>query len=382
MGYFRTICYLVIIAALVCSCIEPYGLPENKSTATYLVVDGFLDSGIGEVQVRLTRSRALSEGGALQIETNAVIKLEEMNGNMYTLVESANGVYSLTDLSVDPAKNYRLAIQTLDGKTYASSFVDVAQTPAIDSVTWLPSPDGVSFRVNTHNDDPQSFRYYLWRYDETWEYTSREYSAYKYEGDTALPREADEILYTCWSSNGSTDILVKSTDRLSANIVSQFQINKIPAGDRRLGVKYSLLVKQVCLDKESYEFWSKLEQTTENVGGLFDPQPGQVLGNIVCVSDPTEPALGIFHAANVTEKRFFLSYGELPDYLADINKPPICEIDTILVDVLPDFPSSGNLLLNQLRERISVIGYTYTAASCADCRFEGGTITKPLFWED
>jgi hypothetical protein len=41
----------------------------------------------------------------------------------------------------------------------------------------------------------------------------------------------------------------------------------------------------------------------------------------------------------------------------------------------------GNLLIDGIIDGMgNIIGYTMATASCADCRFRGGTTTKPDFW--
>lgn len=377
----RSFIYFLFVTIIVTACIEPYRLPEGTSESSYLVVDGFLDSGTGKAQVKLSRSRGLSETGDFEREENAIVRIEDQDGGSQILSESDKGLYSGLSLIIDPSKKYRLTVQAANGKTYASTFVQIVQTPPIDSVTWVPTQDGVKFMVNTHNDSPTGSKYYMWRFDETWEYNARHYSAYKFESGEPIARTQSELLYTCWSTNSSTDILVKSTERLNQNIVSQFPVNFIPVADRRLGIKYSILVQQVGLSKEAYEFWSKLEQTTENVGGLFDPQPGQVLGNLECISDPKELVLGIFHAGNTVEQRLFLEFRDLPDHLQLYGSRPYCLVDSIAVDEIENFQYGGNLLLGAITEGITVIGYTYTSMPCADCRYEGGKLDKPAFWE-
>lgn len=379
----RSSIYFLFVTIIATACIEPYRLPEGTTESSFLVVDGFLDSGTGQAQVKLTRSRGLSETGGFKHEEDAIVRIEDQDGGSQLLSESEKGLYTGTSLAIEPSKKYRLTVQIENGKKYASTFVQIIQTPPIDSVTWMPTADGVKFMVNTHNDSPVGTKYYMWRFDETWEYNASQYSAFKFDAGAgeAIARKDDELLYTCWDTNASTDILVKSTERLNQNIVSQFPVNFIPVADRRLGIKYSILVRQLGLSKEAYEFWSKLEQTTENVGGLFDPQPGQVLGNLECVSDPQELVLGIFHAGNTVEQRLFLEFRDLPDYLQIYGARPYCLIDSIAVEEIENFQYGGNLLLAALTQGITVIGYTYTSMPCADCRYEGGKLNKPAFWE-
>jgi len=93
-------------------------------------------------------------------------------------------------------------------------------------------------------------------------------------------RTVDDYIFYCWNENPSTEILITSTDRLSENRVSRFPITVIPAGSRKISMLYSIQVSQRAISEEEYTFLKQLKQTTESIGGLFDPQPSQVPGNI------------------------------------------------------------------------------------------------------
>lgn len=372
---------VILFLFVLISCIEPYNLPEGKNSSNFLVVDGFMDAENGKVTVRLTRSKPLGDDTEIQKETDALVQLEEEGGSTIVLNETGNGSYIYNGLSVDYNKKYRVVIKTNDNKKYASSFVPVLQTSPIDSITWSPSQDGIFIEANTHGNETDS-RYYMWNFEETWEYKANHYSSYKFITDDSISyRTMDDLIYTCYNEAASTSILVKSTDRLSSNLVRDFRIHFVPVGSIKLNYKYSVLVKQVSLSREAFDFWSKLSQTTENVGSLFDPQPGQVYGNMVGVTDINEPVLGIFSAGNVTQKRIFIKFNDLPEDLQIWNRGSrYCELDSVLLGDIGSFDRSSNLLVSSITQGIAVIGYTYTTKGCADCRVDGGTLIKPSFW--
>lgn len=144
-------------------------------------------------------------------------------------------------------------------------------------------------------------------------------------------------------------------------------------------VRYSILVKQRALTKEAYTYYDKLKKTTENLGGLFDPQPGQVTGNIKNLSNPGEVVLGYFSGGSEVSERIFIKVNELPLNIRHYQQEGNCYQDTVLVEQLVGL-SGGYNLINGVYEQITLVGYTFSSQGCTDCRKMGGTLTKPDFW--
>jgi hypothetical protein len=104
---------------------------------------------------------------------------------------------------------------------------------------------------------------------------------------------------------------------------------------------------------------------------LFDPQPSQVTGNVRNIADPKELVFGYFSAAQEQEKRIFIRerIGSYPRCIAP---------DTL--DGKEALEGSGVLLYYY--QGLPKSGYLSTSESCADCRSQGGTTTKPAFWDN
>ncbi len=118
-----------------------------------------------------------------------------------------------------------------------------------------------------------------------------------------------------------------------------------------------------------------LEKTTENLGGLFDPLPAQVIGNMFSEDHPAEPVMGYFSGGTVDEKRMFIVLAELPDYLK-FYTPLVkgCEITVLSVQNI------ANTIGDKVLLDVFGSGFTVTTPECGDCRAQGGVITQPDFW--
>jgi hypothetical protein len=364
--------YTATMIAMVVGCLESYQ-PPLAEDVSYLVVDGFVNASKGFTTVKLSRTVGLSIGKSIPDELGATVLIESDRGDVFTLKEGTNGNYS-SDHVITQGNKYRLRIITNEGKKYSSGFIVLKSSPVLDNVVWKAQPEGVTVYVNAHDETNQT-HYYKWTFTETWRYSATELSHFKMEGGDPVPRKADEYVLNCWKTAQENQILIASTLRLDSDVISDFPIAILPAGTQKLSHSYSILVEQRALDEDEYNYWRLLEKTTENLGGLFDPLPAQVTGNIFNEDDPTEPVMGYFSGGNVDEKRMFIVLAELPDYLK-FYTPLVkgCEITIISPQNI------ANTLGNKVILDQAAGGYFVTTAECADCRAQGGVITEPDFW--
>ncbi|MBI3221044.1 MAG: DUF4249 domain-containing protein [Bacteroidetes bacterium] len=377
--------HILLIALLLVisySCLEPYPPPTIDGGTSYLVVDGFLDSKTGSANVKLSRIIPLSSTDVAPAEASAIVKIERNDGTSFTLSERGAGNYEAKNILVDPSKKYRLYIKTNADEEFQSDFLSSKATPAIDSVTWkvYNNLEGVSVLVHTH-DATNATRYYFWSYEETYEFDADYFSGLKLSGGTVNAIPLADQTYTCWRTLSSQQILVGSSSRLSVDAIANFPITIIPKRSQKLFKKYSILVRQRALSIDAYTFWENLKKTSEGLGSLFDPQPGKVVGNIYNVTNPSNPVLGYFDISEVTEKRLFISYSDLPDAL-QLSKPSSsCYIDTVFIAELPRFEGNTNSIVGSVQIGGDIIGYLFAPPYCSDCRYSQGTTQKPSFWE-
>lgn len=367
----------IFILFVATGCLEHYDPPLSNEKANFLVVDAFINTTSQTASVRLTTALGLSQTEAIPFVEQAEVVVEDENGSTISLKEKGKGDYGITSTSFTNNKKYRLHIHLPDGRKYQSDYIQPLVSPPIDSITWKGNNTGTTIYVNTHDDHNQT-RYYKWNYTETWSYTSLYYSYYKTEGGKAIYRTPEENIYYCWGNEPSTTILVNSTTQLSKDVVRDFPLTIVPKGSRKIAKIYSILVEQKAIDEKAYGYWTKLQKTTESLGGLFDPLPSQVIGNIYSESGESETALGYFSAGSVQQKRIFIDFYDLPDNLLVFNYGVDCLLNGIKADkvneLLPD-----QLLIESYGTPV-ILGYVTATAACVDCRTFGGTTTKPDFW--
>lgn len=70
---------------------------------------------------------------------------------------------------------------------------------------------------------------------------------------------------------------------------------------------YYLQIQQFSISEGAYKIWKSLDTQVNNVGGVFDPPPSRVVGNVFNVSNPEEQVLGYFGASAVYKQIIYLN---------------------------------------------------------------------------
>jgi hypothetical protein len=371
-------CFLVF--ALV-GCKEKYIPKVNQTATNFLVVDGTINSGSGPTVIRLSRTTKMTDTVRFNPETGATVSVQGNDNTNFALVDNGKGIYSANQLTLNNARQYRVHIKTKDGKEYASDYVEVKITPAIDSVSWVRRADGVHIYANSH-DAQNKTKYYRWDYEETWEERSTVIAKYEYQPANNKVIEIDPNavnLFYCWKTRFSTSLLLGTSAALATDIVTQQPMLEISNASEKLGVRYSILVRQYALTKEGYDFYTLMKKNTEQLGDIFGPLPTEITGNVHSLSDVNEKVIGFISASTVTEKRIFITESQVPgwDYLLNCETKIVDNKDDSLKEYFTFMYRPYDAIVNSNNQIVAYWGIT---PRCADCRLRGGINVKPSFW--
>jgi hypothetical protein len=377
-------------------CKKPYFPPVIASGASHLVVEGMINTGADTTSIRLTHTIALStpDGTPPPVETGASVVVQSDANASYPLTETSNGYYIAVGLNLNPSGKYRLQITTADNKVYQSDYVAAKSSPAIDSLGFQPKGDGIEINASTH-DPSNNTRYYRWDYTETWIIHAAFDSQLILKTtpvDTIVFRGAPDQIYKCWQSDKSSDIILNSTAKLTNDILTSQPIGFIPSNSEKFTERYSILVKQYALTPDAYNYYQQLRKNTEELGGIFDPQPSSLTGNIHCTTNPVEQVIGYITAGTVTQKRIFISSSALPvgPQWKPVTPYSGCQLDSYLYlnpktgnnDVATYLYTYGtiNIPVETIQQPgHPPIGYTASSGACVDCTLRG-TSKAPAFW--
>jgi hypothetical protein len=385
---------LKILTLFICTYVYIYGCKTSyspgpvSSSASYLVVEGTINTGADSTIIHLSHTVQLSSGIDSSVVTGAQVIVESSSNASYPLSEIGKGIYASANLGLDSTQQYRLHIKTSDGKEYLSDLVQSKPTPPIDSIGFTTSNNVLQLYVNTH--DPKGVtRYYRWQYQETWQFHAKYFSSYYSNGSAIIPRTLDQIRYYCFQNHFSSSILLGSSAKLSQDVISQQPILSIPSTSEKIELKYSILLKQYALTKDAYNYWQNLKKNTEQLGSIFDAQPSEIQGNIHCISNPHEPVIGYISVGSVKQKRIFIDSGQLPlswvptyPYVCTQDSMWFCKLPSCINEVAQDLiPNPGAYQpTQQFYINGALEGYLASSPECTDCTLRG-TQQTPAFWK-
>jgi Domain of unknown function (DUF4249) len=365
---------IMMIMKLV-SCVKPFEPPVIKNPNSYLVVEGIAIPGNDTTRITLSRSRNLSDTTSFVPENSASVRIVSKIGQTYQLNSKGKGIYTGL-LNLQQGQEYQIKINTNDGSQYESDFESAVITPPIDSLTWKQENDLTVF-VNTR--DPQNkTRFYRWEYIETWEYHSfyEGIAGYNNSTGTLYYLDSTEMRFACWDSVYSDNVIIGASEQLSEDIITNLPVTTMLNGSDKISVRYSILVKQFGLTRDAYNFWQEIKKNGTQVGGLFDPLPSQLIGNIRCTSNPEEPVIGYFSIATIQTKRLYILNSQVKNWkgrdYTSFCTPRITTRDS----------ASFYLWDPNLAPAYFVTGGGLAIANvfCVDCRLQGGINRKPGYW--
>lgn len=249
----------------------------------------------------------------------ASVWVESADGGVWGGETSELGEYTIDTRELDIDGSYRLCVSIPSRGEYVSEFKKVLVAPQIEKLSYSVPQDSscVHIEVSTQGVGGET-GYYRWEYEEVWDGSPEILPELEFSPALRemfyMSESKKEGLAQCFRVEGSTDIIVASTEKLQDNVITDNRISTISATDRRIAKDYCITVFQTCLDKEGYEYWESMKKNTSGTGGLFAPQPSEVRGNITSLLNPQENVIGYVNVVTRSAQRLFIPEMELGIY--------------------------------------------------------------------
>jgi hypothetical protein len=365
--------YIVVLVTLLISisCITQF-TPEIDEYGQILVVEGLVTNENRANTIKLSRTIPVGIAGISSPVVNATVTISDDLGAVTYLTEKGTGLYA-----TDPAtfqgvtgRSYKLKVIT-GGEVYESEYVLMRPVPEIDSIysefTYFDDgynyPPLFAYDLFFDTEDPENnCRFFRWTYEEVWEY----HLPFHY------PPESKRI---CWVTKKSDDILIKNTSSLERGTIIKHPLVEIDnISSERISHKYSINLKQYSMTEDEFKYWENMQKLKEDIGGLYDPVPMPLQGNVKSISDPARSSLGYFSVSSVASKRMFIQNDTVKMLLGG----SYCVTDTL--DSLNGIAGLGVHIF--VLEEIDGVGFLVSQYErCADCTLSGTNI-EPSFWHD
>lgn len=367
------------------SCVSDFHAKIDSSDQDVFIIEGDIVEN-SDALFYLSKSFSLDEEAPPEGYNDIYATLIVIGDNGYQSEPAqslGNGIYKLAIGKLEEKVSYGIEVQ-YNGNTYQSDLTPALYTPEIDSISFAQTDEAgnVSIRVSTQSEGSTT-TYYHWEYVEDWEYAAFYKGTYfcdlstgNFYDDYSFPH------YYCWRNRNGKEILVGSTESFLENKIVNNEICNYGWEDERFTVLYHIKIKQKAITKGAYEYYQNKAKLSEEMGGLFTPQPSELSGNISCTSNPSKKVIGFVNVIkNIEEQKMFIQ----PDQISKLPVTYKChymsveEANKIMSEEMIsvyDFMRQGNHPMGSVDMGITF----WTLRRCVICEELGGTKNKPDFW--
>lgn len=389
-NFIHILVFLVLGLAGVSSCVYPFEAELEGESGTFVIEGDIL---IGEMMsVKLSYTAPIGNPHEAPAPGRGQVWVEDDKGGVYqgTITNPIfpAGEYNIDMRNADPDLKYRLRVNNQDtGDEYASSWQPVLRAPQIDSLSYIldEKRSQLNVALSMHS---QSGSYFKWSYREDWEYTSYYYATLEYipanryyynsTGYGTVQSMFPRNMFYCWNSDVSSEIMLFSTESQTEDRFVDLEFHTIPRDNQRLSILYHIDVELEPISRDAYLYWDNIRNNSEYNGNLFAPNPSEMVGNIRCLNDTTQMAIGFINVAERDTKGMFYDNGIERFYKAEPKYPQ----DPLEVSDQKQWMTLYNqgYLPYDYKDPAFPSVTLWALKYLVDCTCSGGTKMKPSYW--
>ncbi|MEO6317064.1 MAG: DUF4249 domain-containing protein [Chitinophagaceae bacterium] len=312
----KIIILVPVISILLFSCIKRVDV-VTRDAQSILVVEGNITTDTIPYTVKLTYSGQVMHADNIldqYLEKDATVTISDDLGNSTAMAYTKQGIYTSTNPAYigKVGRSYAVTVLLKDGRKYVSTPEKMKAPVAIDSVTVrynglfdMTQPSRMEVFVNT-TDPAAEENYYRWTFSswvgrETWGVSC---------GIGCV------MMRFCYQYSVDQEVRILSDAAINGNRITNQQVGYCYI------FTYSnpyVEIGQISLTREAYQFWEAYQAQQTRAGGILDPLPAAIKGNVHNAADVNDFALGYFSAAAVTHKKVILVPYSITDYLLKIS---------------------------------------------------------------
>ena len=402
----RTYLYYIVIATLLCcSCVDEFEAGLSSSDTRILCVEGTIQSNTNcnfflshTIPIK-PEDEDYYEGFAIH---DAEIAVRGSNGELWQGFNSYGGInFGYYDSYIDyggygyMSGNYVIPVGQLDpdtkywleviwnGNTYVSKPQLPLPTPEIQDLTWEMSVDGqmVNIMVTPAKSDSKN-QFYRWTYEETWEVHTPLRSRFEYDPELDQIINARVILDVGWAHADGRVSILGSNENYKDGQIHNFVVYQADKDDNRFVYRYYTRVYQTAISLEEYEYETLSRQLSDEMGGLFTPQPSALPTNIECQTADLQAIGYVGVSLNTTSAHVYAN--RLDVNHMDKRKVEIADKDFVSQTPWFDLYQRGWRVYEYFPQGGITPPDSWTRRWCVDCTDPswGASLVRPSFWQD
>lgn len=287
----RIILYLTLLSCLF-SCVDEYNAALPLNDQKLLVVEGNIVSD-QLCTFYLTHTVPINDNHQDYRVSGADVKVCGTDGSTWNAKSRQTNQYQVNVGKLNNDVQYWLEIRLLDGTTYSTLPTTPSQAPEIRLTTYKNDQDpNPSMEVRLEVTDSRQPMHLRLSYQEWWEIKTPERSQYV----TATEWVGDHY-ETFLQNHGYGTFTNKEDIFLNTEDFTDCHVRDFPVYSRvitspKLSKLYYSQVTCQAVSEEEFRYEEARRKQSDEMGGLFTPQPGNLPSNIRCTSNSNCRALG------------------------------------------------------------------------------------------
>ncbi len=373
--------YSTLALWLCCSCIDEFEADIPDSDAVVLCVEGTIRSN-ADCAFFLSHSIPLHPDDDDPLASDfavygATIAVAGSNGERW---KAPDGSHVVSVGTLDPASQYWLEV-TWQGNTYTSTPLQPLPTPDIGQLSWGMAVDGqhVSIMV-TPAAAAADRQYFRWEYEETWEVHTPLRAVFDYNPATDAIVPAATILSVGWASSYSHPSIYGTNENYQSGQIRNLVLYNTDKDENRFNHRYYTRVTQTAISREEYEYERLSTQLSDEMGGLFTPQPSALPTNIRCQTADVRAIGYVGVSLNSSSAHLYINREEVGH--REKRSPVIAETEFVNGHTWNELWTLGWRVYEYHPEFAPPV--TWASRWCVDCTapYWGASLIRPAFWED
>ncbi|MFM9910187.1 MAG: DUF4249 domain-containing protein [Chitinophagaceae bacterium] len=289
----------------------------TRNEEPILVVEGSITTDTVPYTVKLTYSGLIDFSDDIPdqyLEKEATVSISDDLGNVAPLVYKNKGIYETTDPAYigKVGRSYHVIVLLKNGKKYISTPEKIKPPIPFSKVNAsfvnifnLDLPTYLNVSIDA-NDPAGEENYYRWSF---YSYIMRQ--------TKGVPCGFGCIQFEyCYQKFIDKEIRILSDAAINGKEIRNQSVGRCYI--YTFGNPY-IEISQLTTTREAYQFWKRYQEQLTRTGGILDPLPAAIKGNVYNASNTSDFALGYFSASSVTSKRVVLVPYSITNYLLEIS---------------------------------------------------------------
>lgn len=377
----RTLTLAMASLWLCCSCIDEYDADLPVSDQQYLVVEGSI---CGESTCTFYLSKSLSLAPTAEeilgrYINDATVRICGSNHSSLLAKRVGFGAYQANVGPLNQNSSYRLEIEW-EGRTYTSEAQYPLATPDIKDLHFeQPREDElVDILITPDTRLIDGDQYFRWDYQENWEIHTPYQTDWDYNVATDEFFKLDQRLNVGWCQDLNHQSIIGNNVDFVDKEIKNLRLYNCSNMDNRFNFLYCTTVTQRAISREEYEYETLRQRQSDDMGGLFTPQPSELPSNISC-SDSRYKTIGYVGVTlRTVQKRLYIESKQVGYRLGRIPQIPTGD-DLAELGTPPEIYQKGFRVLSYDPMTHAT---TWIERWGVDCTAWGAKLTPPDFWRE